>query len=249
MGIRDTIAQKENAIFGVDTETYNTPSYGLKSIQVYGINTQLYLTVDDWDKPDSDIRYSISKQFVDWLDNLQCNCTLAFFNINYDFSQFAYYLICQSDYVYVDHETRLTRHQIRVLESDRQLYKVELVNANGKHIRMVDIGNFLTSTTLNKACKDWIGKEKVAIESKDFIKQAPTEKEKEYALEDAKLTYELYSELVKVGVIEGRTVTIAGRTIKHFKDYLKSEWGLTFERWAWNTDDPELIEEYSLTAE
>lgn len=248
MGIRELLKDDENAIYGVDTETYNTPSYGLKSIQVYGRTTH-YFTTDDWEQSDADIRNGIARQFVDWLDSLPHNCVLAFFNIDYDFSQFAHYLICDSQYEYVEHEIRLQRHQIRVLESDKSLYKVEMVNANGRHIRMVDIANFLTSTTLNRACKEWIGKQKVAIESKDFVKAPATEIEKEYAIEDAKLTFELYNALVSNGVIEGRTVTIAGRTMEHFKDHLKANYGLSFERWCWGTDDVDTIADYSYMAE
>lgn len=248
MGIRELV-KIDNAIYGVDTETYNNPSYGLKSIQAWGLGQPYYFTVDDWELSDDEIRFNICKQFIDWLDELSHNCTLAFFNIDFDFSQFAYYLICQSQFNYVDHDQRLARNEVRILESDTTLYKVEMVNQNGKRIVMIDIGNFLTSTTLNKACQDWIGKSKIELESKDFRKRPASDIEKQYAIEDAKLTYELYNCLIENNVIEGRTVTIAGRTIKHFKDYLKKNYGLSFERWAWGTDDQDLIGDYSAMAE
>ena len=248
MGIRDTLSNRLR-VYGVDTETYNDPSFGLKSIQVYGSDQQHYFTVDDWTETDIEIRHKIAKQYVDWLDNLNNPSVMAFFNINYDFSQFAHYLLVESQYKYVEHDHQLRNREIRVLESERQLYKVELVNNNGKRITFVDIANFLTATNLNKACKDWIGKQKIDIGSKDFLKSAPTELEKEYAIMDAQLTYELYNKLVSEGVIEKGTVTIAGRTIKHFTHYLKENWCQSFNQWAYGTDDKELIELYSWQCE
>ena len=86
---------------------------------------------------------------------------------------------------------------------------------------MIDTANFLPGSTLNRACRDWIGKEKVHLDSKRFRKAPTVGIERVYAMEDAKLTYELSQALIEQGVIEGhRVVTIAGRTIRHFQDYL-----------------------------
>lgn len=76
-----------NMEFGADTETYNDPSEGLKSIQIYGPTGSAYLTVDNWDMPDIDIRRNISAQFAGWLENLPSNATIYFYNLDFDFSQ------------------------------------------------------------------------------------------------------------------------------------------------------------------
>ena len=248
MGLRDLIVNKM-LYYGVDTETYNNPSNGLKSIQIAGKDETLYLTVDDWNQSDDDIRMGISKKFIDWLDSKQSHVSLAFFNLDFDFSQFAYYLIIQSGYQYIEHDGILKKGQLRILESDRKLYKVEFINPYGKRILMVDIANFLTATNLDKACKDWLGKGKVSIDSKDFLKEPATDIEKEYAIADAVLTYELYIKLLQSNVIEEKTVTIAGRTIRHFEQYLKDTWGISFNRFSWGTDDKELVAEYTAMAE
>ena len=107
---------------------------------------------------------------------------------------------------------------------------------------MVDIANFLVGVTLNKACQSWLGKEKVDIESKQFLKAPATPIERKYAMVDAKLTFELYNELVKNEVIEGqKTVTIAGRTLRHFKQFLKSRFGLSFEQYFYKGATPDEI--------
>ena len=248
MGIRELV-KHTHRYYGVDTETYNTPSFGLKSIQIATTDKTWYFTVDDWNQSDMDIRNRISKQFFDWINDLDHNATLGFFNINYDFSQIAHYVICDSGYKYVEHHERLSPGMIRILESDRQLYKVELVNPLGKRVVMIDIANFLTATNLNKACKDWIGKSKIDLPSKDFIKAPATDIEREYAIEDAKLTHELLVKLYQSSVIEKGTVTIAGRTLKHYKDYLKENFGLSFNKWAWGTDDSAFVEYHSFMAE
>jgi hypothetical protein len=242
-GIRDLLPTLH--YYGIDTETYNNPTNGLKSIQCAGNDELLYFSTDAWDQDDLSIRFEISKKFIDWLDQKPYTCYCAFFNLDFDFSQFSYYLITQSQYTYVEHNEILKKHQLRILESDRKIYKVEMVNANGKRILMLDIANFLTATNLNRACNDWIGKSKIDIDSKDFLKSPPTEIEKEYALQDAKLTYELYLKLIETGVIEDKTVTIAGRTIRHFEEHLKNVWGISFNRFAFGTDDKELIAQYT----
>ena len=242
MGARDFL-KPTLLYYGVDTETYNNPTNGLKSIQVYGESIH-YFTTDDWDLDDETIRYDISKQFIDWLNDSVSNVILGFFNLDFDFSQFAYYLICQSGYEYIEHDGAIKKNQLRILESERKLYKVEFINPLGKRVLMIDIANFLTATNLNKACQDWIGKSKIDLPSKDFPKCQASEIEKEYAIMDAKLTYELLLKLIDSNVIENKTVTIAGRTIRHFEQYLKEKWGISFNKFAYGTDDKDLVADY-----
>lgn len=251
MGIRDLVkpGKYDKQVYGVDTETYNNPTFGLKSIQIANDKEAIYLTVDDWTQDDLTIRFDISRQFADWIDNLHSDTTLAFFNMAYDFSQVVYYFVNKSQFTYVEHTERLQPGQFRILESDRALYKVDIRNHNGARIIMLDIANFLTATTLDKACKEWINQEKIKIESKDFLKAPASELEIKYALEDARLTCRLYNQLHESGVIEGRNITIAGRTISHFKQYLRDNYAKDFNTWAWGTNDKDIVAQYTAKAE
>lgn len=108
---------------------------------------------------------------------------------------------------------------------------------------MIDTSNFAQGVKLNDACKSWLNEEKVNIESKIFPKQRPTPIEKEYAMQDARLTLKLFKKFIEESVIENRTYTIAGRTIKHFKDFCKEEYGTTLEKLLFLSDDKDYIEE------
>lgn len=239
-------------LYGVDTETYSIPEqgiYGLKSIQVANDKDSWFFTSDNFEQDDETIRYDICRKFFKWLERLDGHVTLAFFNLDFDFSQMVKWIVKESGYRYSeqDKERWKIARSWSILESDLNLYKVSINVRRGLTITMMDISNFLTSTTLNKACKEWIGKEKIALDSKEFAKSAPTEIERQYGTMDAKLTFELYKSLESNEVIEGpRYVTIAGRTIGHFKDYLKKKYACSFNEFCYLTKDKELVEKYNI---
>jgi len=219
--------------YGCDTETYREEKgKGLKSIQIWGKDETHYFTADDWTKDDDDVRHQVAWKFLHWLMDKECDCNIAFFNMNFDVSQFLKILVSESGLEFWNEPLFIPKGCIQILESERQLYLVQFRTFKGRLIRMIDLANFLVGVTLNKACKDWLGKEKVHIESKKFPKRASTPKEIEYAMMDAQLTYELYLKLIEEEVIEGhKTVTIAGRTINHFKQFMKEQYDLTFNEY------------------
>lgn len=239
--------------YGCDTETYNESykdgkkykgCYGLKSIQLCNDTEQHYFTTDDFSKSDEEIRYEIAKKFIDFLSESKEDIKVAFFNMTFDVSQFLYYLIAQSGYVIL-HERigRIPKGVITLLETDRKLFNVKFrSNISGRQIQFIDIANFAVASTLNQVAESWLNKKKVDIESKIFLKRPATEIEKKYALQDAVLTYELYIKFLKESVIEKNTYTIAGRTIKHFKEYCKSEYNTTFEYLMFGTEDEDEIQ-------
>lgn len=234
-----------DTIFGCDTELYNEDGeFGLKSIQLWNPNEQRYFTTEDWLQSERDIRVDICSQFVDWLQNRNCDTTIPFFNIDFDASQFIYYLVNQSGLIYVPKSDKVrasklqTRNTFQILETDMNMFKIEIVNANGHIITLMDVANFLTATSLDTASWEWVGERKTEIETKIFPKRASSATERKYAMKDAELTYKLYMKLNEEGVIEAnKYVTIAGRTMGHFKDYLKKEWGMTFDDFAYGTRD------------
>lgn len=232
-----------NKIFGCDTETYREErGKGLKSIQIFGENEEHYFTTENWEQSDDDIRTEIATKFFNWLLDSDSDVTIAFFNMNFDVSQFLKFMVSQLDLEFWNDALFIPKGCIQILESERQLYLVQIRTFKGRLIRMIDIANFLVGVTLNKACESWLGKQKVEIESKKFPKEPATPLERKYAMVDAQLTYELYNELVKNEVIEGqKTVTIAGRTLRHFKQFIKERFGLTFEEYFYKGASPEEI--------
>jgi len=238
-----TVAISTHKIYGCDTETYREErGRGLKSIQIYGLEESHYFTVDNWNLSDDEIRRNIASQFFNWLMDSNDDITIAFFNMNFDVSQFLKYMVSELGLEFWNEALFIPKGCIQILESERQLYLVQIRTFKGRLIRMVDIANFLVGVTLNKACQSWLGKEKVDIKSKQFLKAPATPIEQKYAMVDAQLTYELYNELVKNEVIEGqKTVTIAGRTLRHFKQFIKSNFGLSFEEYFYEGASPDEI--------
>ena len=232
--------------FGCDTETYNDGDhYGLKSIQLVGEDTELYFLSDDYSNEDDEyIRSEISYKFIRYLSELKDNVKVAFFNMTFDVSQFLKFLVSESGYKVIhEYQGRLSKGQIQFLETDRKLFSVKFRSfISGYLIEFIDLSNFAVASTLDDVCKAWIGKRKIEIESKEFPKRHPTEKEKLYAMQDAKLTYELYMKFLEESVIEQKTYTIAGRTIKDFKHFIKANYCTNFEKLFFNTDDPEEIQ-------
>ena len=238
------------AVYGVDTETYNDMgNMGLKSIQIWGHTDKHYITSDDFTQPDDDIRSEICIAFFSWLEGLQSDTTLAFFNLDFDFSQIVKNLVQNSPWVYVDKPARgkLKKGTFLILESDSNIYKCTIKLESGYTVTFIDIANFLTATTLNRACTEWLGEQKIDLASKKFPKQKASDLEIQYAMKDAELTCKLYEKLDDEGVIEGVDyVTIAGRTMGHFKEFLKSNYGITFEEFCYNSKDKEYVESCNL---
>lgn len=231
---------KRKLYLGVDTETYwESPTCkGLRSIQIYGkdefgITYQRFIEPSSYESTDILIRREICARFFDWLESLDADADLYFFNIQFDASQFILYLCRYSGYEF-DYEEKqswqLRKGQCSILESESRMYSINLRTPKGRMIHMIDIANFLPGSTLNQACRSWIGKEKINLKSKRFTKSRTEGIERTYAMEDARLTYELSQELIAQGVIEGhRVVTIAGRTIRHFQEYMREEYGFRFD--------------------
>lgn len=237
-------------VYGCDTETYaDSDNYGLKSIQIWNPNESHYFTSYDYDISNVDIRQIICKQFVDWLSTLSDSVVIAFFNMAFDFSQIVYYLVNLGPWEYIPNDqvkAKVRKNCFTILETDMNIYKVQ-INTGDAYITFMDVANFLTATTLNKACNEWIGESKVEVETKRFPKAYPTEIEKEYAMKDAELTYKLFCKLDDEGVVEKtKYVTIAGRTMGHFKEFIKHNYGLTFNQFAYGDYKDEECEEFAL---
>ena len=234
------------AIYGVDTETYNDAGHmGLKSIQIWGDLNHHYFTSYDFDQPDENIRTEICSYFFRWMEGLQSDTTLAFFNLDFDFSQIVKNLVQNSPWDYVDKldRGRLKKGTFAILESDQNIYKCTLKLESGFTVTFLDIANFLTATTLDKACDEWLGLHKLELPTKKFPKRSAVGIEIDYAMRDAELTCKLYQKLDSEGVTEGVDyVTIAGRTMGHFKEFLKKNYGLTFEEYCYNTKDKNFVE-------
>lgn len=249
--ILETLGKNDTfTVYGCDTETYNdNDQYGLKSIQIYNPKESRYLISDNYETDDDTIRSEICAQFVDWLKSLSGSVVVCFFNMAFDFSQIVKYLVLESGLEYLPNDqvkVKVRKGCLTILETDTNIYKVQ-INTGDAYITFVDVANFLTATSLNKACKDWINDSKVEVESKKFPKQRPTEKEQEYAMKDAELTYRLFMKLDEEGVIEKtKYVTIAGRTMGHFKDFIKRNYGLTFNQFAYGYYKDDECEEMAL---
>ena len=248
------------SVYGIDTETYNTGSEtGLISIQVSDLNgNDWYFTSDDFSQSSEQIRNEICDKFFKWVESLYKDSTLAFFNMDYDVSQFLKFLIHRYKFVQsVGHRTK--KGTCTILESDRTMYKVTLTTPRGVNVKMVDIAKFLTATNLDTASREWLGLHKdvlrhessddwiqqclLDMKVKSFPKAPATPEQKHYAIQDARLTVQLYDKLVQSEVIEpDKYITIAGRTMGHFKDYLKSEYHCSFNRWAYGTNDAEIVD-------
>lgn len=238
----DTSTSKTVYYVGCDTETYREErGRGLKSIQMYG-DINAYITTDDWSQSDDAIREQICGEFFDILLNCNRDVNIAFFNINFDASQFLHYMITRLGYELWREPFFVPKGCIQVLESERNLYMIQIRSKKGCLIRMIDTANFLVGVTLNKACKDWLGMEKIDLPTKQFLKAPATDLEKEYAMKDAELTYRLFLKLIDEEVIEGfKAVTIAGRTLRHFKDFIKNEFAMSFDEYFYEGADKDDI--------
>lgn len=241
---------------GCDTETYIethtddktgieiVDCKGLKSIQLVTDNQEYYFIASDYSQSDESIRYEICDKFFDLLLNSSEDMRIAFFNLTFDSSQFLYYMIAYSGLsINYDDNFRIRKNELSFLETDRKVYSISFRNHKGKVIKMIDLANFAVATKLDDVAKSWIGKEKIVIESKIFPKRQPTKEELNYAMQDARLTLEIYHKFLEENVIEYGTVTIAGRTIRHFRDFCKKEYRLSLEKLLFLTDDENKIQE------
>lgn len=230
-------------IYGVDTETYREEeSFGLKSIQLWGESENHYFTTDNWEQTDDEIRKEICNKFFTFLLFQPNDIELAFFNLSFDGSQFLKYLVTESG-LRLSNGKWPKKGEFQILESDRKMYSITIRTKSNFIITMVDVANFLVGVNLDKASHDWLGRGKVEIETKKFPKQASTPKEIEYAMEDAHLTYDLYNILTENEVIESNTVTIAGRTIRHFQNFLYEKYNLSFDDYFYAGYEQEEIEQ------
>lgn len=227
-----TNTSKPVLILGCDTETYREErGRGLKSIQIWGDVCQ-YFTVDDWEQSDDAIREQICCDFFKFLFDLKKDINIAFFNINFDASQFLKYMVERLDLELWREPFYVPKNCVQILESERNLYMIQIRTKHGNLIRMIDTANFLVGVTLNKACKDWLGEEKIDLPTKKFLKEPATPIERAYAMKDAELTYKLFVKLMDEGVIEGfKAVTIAGRTLKHFKSFISDNFAMKFNQY------------------
>lgn len=62
-------------------------------------------------------------------------------------------------------------------------------------------------------------------------------------MQDARLTLKLFKKFLDETVIENRTYTIAGRTIRHFKDFCKQEYNTSLEKLLFLSTDKDFIQE------
>lgn len=103
--------------YGCDTETYNTPSFGLKSIQIVGTDGMAwYLTEDDWALSDDEIRHNIVSKFVGWMEHLPTDSVVYFYNLDFDFSQMVKELVTVW-YKPTDRVSFLSSGEISVIET------------------------------------------------------------------------------------------------------------------------------------
>lgn len=238
---------------GVDTETYYEGSHkGLKSIQIYGWvdgkEDSWYLLPYTFDAPDHMIRRELAANFFNFFEKMKNDTEVAFFNIDFDISQVLYYMTNEAGYdiKHIGDPKRfnLSKGEMSILESERNMYAVTFRTKNqGRMIRMIDLANFLPASSLDSASESWLGEHKVKLEDKKFPKKMPTEEEKIYSMKDAELTYKLFMELRRSGVIEGnKYVTIAGRTLGHFREFLKLRYNISLDKYLFMTDDNDEIE-------
>lgn len=247
MKMKDSTTSTKNFI-GIDTETYyEGNAKGLKSIQIYGmIDGQIksiYMLPNSFTMPDHLIRKELASKFFGFFEQLASDTEVAFFNIDFDISQVLQYMVNNAGYdiKHIGDPKRfnITKGEMSILESERNMYSVTFrTKAKGRLIRMIDLANFLPASSLDSAAESWLGENKVKLESKKFPKCMPTEEEKVYSMKDAELTYKLFMELRASGVIEGQKyVTIAGRTLGHFRQFLKDEYEISLDEYLFMTSD------------
>lgn len=249
---KDSTTSSKNFI-GIDTETYyEGNNKGLKSIQIYGMiegkEQSIYMLPSSFNMPDHLIRMELASKFFDFFEKLTNDTEVAFFNIDFDISQVLQYMVNSAGYdiKHIGDPKRfnITKGEMSILESERNMYSVTFrTKIKGRLIRMIDLANFLPASSLDSASESWLGEHKVKLEDKKFPKRMPTSEEQIYSMKDAELTYKLFLELRASGVIEGQKyVTIAGRTLGHFRQFLKDEYQVSLDEYLFMTSNQEEID-------
>lgn len=204
---------KNNTItVGIDTETYEDPEHGIHSIQVYGDHIENYISHMPM------LMFSVKSsddlmvdKFISQMIGLDAPVKAYFYNLTFDFSQMEHRLIELYEPIY-EHFTvdkdgksqaiRLKTGQIRITQSDTKVYKVEIQLTPKHKLSFFDIQNVIPGS-LNGACKQFLGEEsqKDVIESKRFSRGEYSDIIRHYAMQDAKLTYQLALQLIDMGIL------------------------------------------------
>lgn len=212
-------------IYGLDTETYNVGGTGLLSIQIYGEGVEKYIAVDEEiiDFDDEDIRAILLDELIFFLDDLQNDSIFYFFNLTFDFSQMEKYLV--EKYELAD-TWSLRKGQMQIIQSPQKVYSVRFRTYGGRMVYFQDLYN-LVNTSLDKSSKAFVGRGKIEMESKNFLKAVPSDFAREYAMEDAKLTYELALALKDIHGFDLTTkLTIGARSLELFKRVIRQRGGV-----------------------
>lgn len=95
---------------------------------------------------------------------------------------------------------------------------------------------------MDQACSDWIGKKKIELPSKNFVKGPASDLEKEYAMKDARITYELGHTLTAKGLMQrAKILTIGSRTMHDWESWLARS-KISFDEWAFGSEEPDKVE-------
>lgn len=209
--------------YGIDTETYNQDGLGLKSVQIYGKNEQKYIAIseDIVDEDDEVIRYKILDELFEFFESRENDTIFYFFNLTFDFSQMEKYFVER----YKPRDGfQFKKGECNIIQSPNKMYSVRFrTKSSGRMIYFNDLW-LLTNSSLNASAKAFVGKTKIFIEDKNFVKGVPSQTEREYGMEDAKLTYELALELKDIhGFDLTEKLTIGSRSLALFNEVITSD--------------------------
>ena len=231
--------RKLRNVIGVDTETYCIGGNGLRSVQMYGKDYERYITVDDWDRDDIEIRRDICNQFFDEMEGMEDSTIFAMFNMEFDWSQFQY--IAMERYEYVYDAKDLKSGQFTVFKTEDKMIFVKVKVGRCTH-SFIDLTNFITGADLKTAMKQWTDVEKIDTPVIKYAKEPPTELDRQYAMRDAEGAYKIYMSMRAAGLFENESsFTIASLTMRRFQAYCKQAFSV-FNKLFFNTNDPEKIE-------
>lgn len=237
-------------VYGCDTETYSIGGRGLRSIQLAGneYHDEWLLTPPSYEGTDEEVTEACVNRFLEFLHD-PCKITkdtlFAFFNLRFDWSWMYRAFLRRPDdppdtlrFEYRQSRGRLKDGQIRVFEGPNQVYKIE-IRVNGHNVYFLDIHNFLTTMTLKEACEAYEVQSKMDIDHMDFAKCEPEGIEREYSMQDARSTRDLYLRLEELGIMsEANVTTIASSSLHDYQLYLKKTKGMSYNEFHYGTDDP-----------
>lgn len=213
-------------IFGCDTETYIDGGEGLLSIQLFSDRHSMYFGFEEKHigRDDEYIRDDICRDFFNFLEEQTESCRIFFFNLRFDFSQFEKYIVNRYEIIY-DFDS-LKKGELFILQSEIDVYSISFRTwKHGVLIKMQDIMH-LTTSSLNDTAKSFLaeGIQKIELGSKIFKKFPANKLQREYAMRDAELTQKIAKVLKDVhGIDLTDSVTIGGKAIKLFRDYIKGK--------------------------